>query len=186
MPKTIRNQPNSAVTLSLLDRLTDNDPKSRSEVREGSFFREGAGGRDQRDGAGARDKSVRALRAGVRRDLEWLLNTRRIAEEPGPSLAETDNSVYSYGLPDFSTYAIASAKDQTRLVRGLLAAVKLFEPRLANVRVVPLEINPKGLRTMRIRIEGLLMMDPAPEHISFDTTLQLTTGDFSVKDDGNA
>ena len=60
--------------------------------------------------------------------------------------------------------------------------MKTFEPRLANVRVIPLEISPKGLRTMRIRIEGLLMMDPAPEHISFDTMLQLTTGDFSIKD----
>jgi hypothetical protein len=29
------------------------------------------------------------------------------------------------------------------------------------------------------------MMDPAPEHISFDTTLQLTTGDFRIKDDGS-
>ena len=29
-------------------------------------------------------------------------------------------------------------------------------------------------------------MDPAPEHISFDTTLQLTTGDFQIKDDTDA
>ena len=71
-------------------------------------------------------------------------------------------------------------------MRALQAAVKTFEPRMANVRIVPLEINPKGLRTMRIRIEGLLLMDPAPEHISFDTTLQLTTGDFRIKDDGDA
>src|SRR5581483_11369330 len=153
---------------------------SRQAIREGSTIREAL-----RDGPVARERSVRALRAGVRRDLEWLLNTRRIPEE-ATNLTETENSVYSYGLPDFSTYAIASAKDQTRLVRGLQQAVKLFEPRLSNVRVVPIEINPKGLRTMRIRIEGLLMMDPAPEHISFDTTLQLTTGDFAVKDDPNA
>jgi type VI secretion system protein ImpF len=167
--KSIRTQPNSAVTLSLLDRLTDNDP--RSPTVEAPL---------------TRAESVRALRAGVRRDLEWLLNTRRNPDEPGSALSETDNSLYNYGLPDFSTYAIASVKDQTRLVRVLQAAVKTFEPRLANVRVIPLEINPKGLRTMRIRIEGLLLMDPAPEHISFDTTLQLTTGDFRVKDEANA
>jgi hypothetical protein len=29
-------------------------------------------------------------------------------------------------------------------------------------------------------------MDPAPELISFDTTLQLTTGDFRIKDDSDA
>lgn len=169
MSKSLRTQPNSAVTLSLLDRLTDNDPKTPSA-----------------EGPMTRAESVRALRSGVRRDLEWLLNTCRNPEEPGNAMTETENSLYNYGLPDFSSYSIASPKDQTRLVRVLQNAVKIFEPRLANVRVVPIEINPKGLRTMRIRIEGLLLMDPAPEHISFDTTLQLTTGDFRIKDEGNA
>ena len=159
-------QPNSAVTLSVLDRLMDNDPKSPSV-----------------EAAMTRAESVRALRAGVRRDLEWLLNSRRNPEDPGSAMPETESSVFNYGLPDFSTYAIASPKDQTKLVRALQMTVKIFEPRIANVRIVPVEINPKGLRTMRIRIEGLLMMDPAPEHISFDTMLQLTTGDFSIKDE---
>lgn len=166
MAKTIRMQPNSAVTLSVLDRLTDTDPKSPSV-----------------EAPLTRAESVRALRAGVRRDLEWLLNSRRNPEDPGSALPETEGSVFNYGLPDFSTYAIASPKDQTKLVRSLQTTVRLFEPRIANVRIVPVEINPKGLRTMRIRIEGLLLMDPAPEHISFDTTLQLTTGDFSIKDE---
>jgi type VI secretion system protein ImpF len=169
MIKSIRTQPNSAVTLSVLDRLTDNDPKSPTA-----------------EAPLTRAESVRALRAGVKRDLEWLLNTRRNPDDPGEALVETENSLYNYGLPDFSAYSIASPKDQTKLVRALQAAVKTFEPRLANIRVVPVEINPNGLRTLRIRIEGLLMMDPAPEHISFDTTLQLTTGDFRIKDDPNA
>lgn len=162
-------QPNSTVTLSVLDRLTDTDPKSPGV-----------------EGPMTRAESVRLLRSGVRRDLEWLLNSRRTPEDPGAAMPETESSVFNYGLPDFSTYAIASPKDQTKLVRALQATVRIFEPRMANVRIVPLEISPKGLRTMRIRIEGLLLMDPAPEHISFDTTLQLTTGDFSIKDDANA
>jgi type VI secretion system protein ImpF len=169
MNKSIRTQPNSAVTLSVIDRLTDTDPRSPSA-----------------EAPLTRAESVRMLRSAVRRDLEWLLNSRRNPDDPGSAQVETENSVYNFGLPDFSTYAIASPKDQTKLVRILQAAVKVFEPRLANVRVVPVEINPKGLRTMRIRIEGLLLMDPAPEHISFDTTLQLTTGDFRIKDEANA
>src|ERR1035438_2542154 len=122
-----KTQLNSAVTLSVLDRLTDNDPKSPSV-----------------EAPLTRAESARALRAGVRRDLEWLLNTRRNPDDPGSALAETENSLLNYGLPDFSTYAIASPKDQTKLVRVLQAAVKIFEPRLANVRVVPVEINPQG------------------------------------------
>ncbi len=166
MAKSIRTQPNSAVTLSVLDRLTDNDPKSPTV-----------------EAPLTRAESVRALKQGVRRDLEWLLNTRRTPDDPGLSRVETENSVYNYGLPDFSAYSIASPKDQTKLVKALQAAVKTFEPRLANVRILPLEVTSTGLRTLRIRIEGLLLMDPAPEHISFDTTLQLTTGDFRIKDD---
>jgi type VI secretion system protein ImpF len=169
MSKSIRTQPNSAVTLSLLDRLTDSDPKSPTV-----------------EAPMTRAESVRALKSGVRRDLEWLLNSRRTPDDPGLTRSETENSLYNYGLPDFSAYSIASPKDQSRLVKVLQAAVKTFEPRMANVRVVPLEISPKGLRTLRIRIEALLLMDPAPELISFDTTLQLTTGDFRIKDDGDA
>jgi type VI secretion system protein ImpF len=169
MAKSMRTQSNSAVTLSVLDRLTDNDP--RSPTVEAPL---------------SRAESVRALKAGVRRDLEWLLNTRRNPEDPGVSRLETENSLYNYGLPDFSAYSIASPKDQSKLVRSLQAAVKTFEPRMANVRILPLEITSTGLRTLRIRIEGLLLMDPAPELISFDTTLQLTTGDFRIKDDANA
>jgi type VI secretion system protein ImpF len=164
-----KSQPNSAVTLSVLDRLTDNDPKSPTVEAPLS-----------------RAESVRLLKAGVRRDLEWLLNTRRNPDDPGASRVETENSLYNYGLPDFSAYSIASPKDQTKLARALQAAVKTFEPRMANVRILPVEVTSTGLRTLRIRIEGLLLMDPAPELISFDTTLQLTTGDFRIKDDGNA
>jgi type VI secretion system protein ImpF len=169
MIKSIRTQPNSAVTLSVLDRLTDSDPKSPTV-----------------EAALSRAESVRVLKTGVRRDLEWLLNTRRNPDDPGASRTETENSLYNYGLPDFSAYSIASPKDQSKLVKVLQAAVKTFEPRMANVHVVPLEVSSTGLRTLRIRIEGLLLMDPAPEHISFDTTLQLTTGDFRIKDDTDA
>src|ERR1700693_5046638 len=118
MPKSIRMQPNSVVTLSVLDRLTDTDPKSPSV-----------------EGPLTRAESVRLLRSGVRRDLEWLLNSRRNPEDPGAAMPETESSVFNYGLPDFSTYAIASPKDQTKLVRALQTTVRIFEPRMANARL---------------------------------------------------
>ena len=39
---------------------------------------------------------------------------------------------------------------------------------------------------MRFQIEALLEMDPTPEHISFDTTLQLSSGEYQVKGDSSA
>lgn len=156
------------VTLSVLDRLIDEEPASIVE------------------GALSRSESIRRLKKWVRRDLEWLLNTRRSVQEPDDSLKETSRSLYMYGLPDFSTYTMASSADQTRLLRHLLTAIKLFEPRLANVRLVPLESPTTGLQRFRLRIEGMLLMDPAPEPVSFDTLIELRSGACRVTGDANA
>jgi type VI secretion system protein ImpF len=156
----------TAVTLSVLDRLIDEDPDSRVETPP------------------TRSQSVRLMKTAVRRDLEWLLNTRRVAMPPSESLREVNRSAYIYGLPDFTTYSLSSPKDQARLVRYLQSTVKLFEPRLANIRIIPLPDNTPGTRTLHFRIEGLLLMDPAPELVSFDTVLELTSGEYEVENEG--
>lgn len=163
-----RHQPESTVTLPIIDRLIDQDPQTSAEAPM------------------TRAQSVRALKAGLKRDLEWLLNSRRIAEEPDESLEELNSSVYTYGVPDLTSFSIASAKDQNRLLRALQDSVKLFEPRLANVRIIPIESAELSIHTLRFRIEGLLLMDPAPEHVSFDTVLELTSGECAIKGDADA
>ena len=155
-----------SVTLSVLDRLIDRDPRTSSEPPL------------------SRAQSVRQFKDSVQRDLEWLLNTRRIAVPPEESLRELNHSVYAYGMPDFTAYSLSSPKDRTRLLRSLQAALKLFEPRLANVVVVPLESEGVAARTLRFRIEGLLLMDPAPEQVSFDTVLELTSGQYEIANAG--
>lgn len=156
------------VTLSVLDRLIDREPDSQSEAPL------------------TRSQSVRLLKAGVQRDLEWLLNTRRIFEEPDESLKEVNRSLYTYGLPDFSQYTMASAADQAKLLRQLQATVKLFEPRLANVRIVPLETSEPGIQQFRLRIEAMLLMDPSPEPVSFDTVIGLRSGTCRISGGANA
>src|SRR5579872_5784565 len=103
-----RAQGDVTVTLSLLDRLIDHEPRTQSESPL------------------SRSQSVRLMRAAVQRDLEWLLNSRRIFQEPDESLKEVNRSVYMYGLPDFTAYAVASQADRAKLVRQLLSAIKLF------------------------------------------------------------
>jgi type VI secretion system protein ImpF len=155
-----------AVSLSILDRLINDDPDTSVEAIP------------------IRSQSVRQLKNGLRRDLEWLLNTRRIAVPPDESLKEVNRSLYVYGLPDFTAYALNSPKDQAKLVRFLQSTVKLFEPRMANVRIIPLQAVAGKTRTLRFRIKGMLMMDPAPEHVSFDTVLELTSGGYEVQNAG--
>jgi type VI secretion system protein ImpF len=161
-----RNGPDAAVTLSVLDRLIDADPRISSEAPL------------------TRAQSIRILRDAVRRDLEWLLNSRQVAFPPPEGLRELNRSVYVYGLPDFSGYSLATAAAEARLTRQLQASLIFFEPRLARVRVEPIESIAGKTRTFRFRIEALLLMDPAPEHISFDTVLQLTTNQCEVQNAG--
>jgi type VI secretion system protein ImpF len=154
-----RSQGNITVTLSVLDRLIDLEPKTSVEAPL------------------SRSQSVRLLKAAVHRDLEWLLNTRRIFLEPDESLKEVNRSLFVYGLADLSTYTMGSAADQAKLVRHLVGVVKLFEPRLANVHVTPLESSGgTGLQELRLRIDGMLLMDPSPEPVSFDTVIELKSG----------
>lgn len=154
------------VNLSVLDRLIDLDPRTSTEVPL------------------THAQSARVYKDSVRRDLEWLLNTRRIAEPPSESLREVNKSLYVYGLPDFNSYSLANPKDQNKLVRFLQATLKIFEPRLSNPRLIPLEAAGVNTRTLRFRIEALLLMDPVPEHVAFDTVMQLTSGEYEVKDAG--
>ena len=156
------------VTLSVLDRLIDREPKSQSEAPL------------------TRSQSVRVLKAAVQRDLEWLLNTRRIFQEPDESLKEVNRSVYIYGLPDFSQYTMHSPGDQATLLRHLLTTVKLFEPRLGNVRIVPMETTESGIQQFRLRIEAMLLMDPSPEPVSFDTVIGLKSGNCKISGGANA
>lgn len=151
---------------SVLDRLIDTDP----------------GGVDRP--WISRAESLRQLKNSLRRDLEWLLNTRRVAAPPA-SLGEINRSVFVYGLPDLMSYALDSASDRSRLLRDLTSAIELFEPRLETVTIVPLD-EERWRHALRFRIEGLLRTEAAPEPVSFDTVLELSSGEYQVKGDANA
>jgi type VI secretion system protein ImpF len=147
------------ITQCLIDRLMEADPKMTPE---------------------------RQLKAALRRDLESLLNTRRVVEPPPEALTEVTRSLYNYGLPDFSSYSLSSPKDRGRLLRALEVSISLFEPRLAGVKVTAVEAPSAGSRVLRFQIEGLLLKDPAPEQVSFDTVLQLANGEYQVKGERGA
>lgn len=153
-----RGEGETTITISVLDRLIDAEPDNRLENPL------------------SRAQSVRLLKNSVRRDLEWLLNTRRIATPPDEGLKEVNRSTYVYGLPDLSAISVGSSGDRNRLVRQLTATINVFEPRLTNVRVVLVEAPDSGKKDMRMRIEAMLRMDPVPEPISFDTVIELKSG----------
>jgi type VI secretion system protein ImpF len=156
------------VTQSLVDRLIDRDPRINA------------------DPSITRAQSVRQLKAALRRDLEWLLNSRRNPDAAPESMAELSQSLYNYGLPDFSSVSLNSPKDRGRLLLELENTVALFEPRLKDVKVALVETPGVNTRTLHFQIEAMLMMDPAPEQVSFDTVLQLVSGEYQIRGEHSA
>jgi type VI secretion system protein ImpF len=148
----------TTITVSVLDRLIDLEPDTRMENPL------------------SRSQSVRLLKNSVRRDLEWLLNSRRICDPPDEGLKELNRSAYVYGLPDLSSLTMASAGDRGRLVKQILATINLFEPRLSNVHLVMVETPDAAKKDVRLKIDAMLRMDPVPEPVSFDTVIELKSG----------
>ncbi len=94
-------------------------------------------------------------------------------------------SLVGYGLPDICSMSVRSAADQRRLVRMLELSLTNFEPRLENIKITLLS-DAGATRTLRFVIDGFLNIDPAPEHVSFDTVLELSSGEYQVKGDSRA
>ena len=151
------------ITISVLDRLIDYEPEIHREVLS------------------SRSKNLLQLKQAVRRDLEWLLNTRQYPDEIPSDLKEANHSVAVYGLPDFTSTSIKDPDNQYRLIRAIENAISMFEPRLENVRVT-LETVKDTDRALHFRIDGQLRVDPAPEPITFDSILEPGCNQFILKE----
>jgi type VI secretion system protein ImpF len=128
-------------------------------------------------------ESVRALKASLLRDVDWLLNTRRIAEPAPAALVELNRSVYHYGLADVSSLSADAAETRRELLRRVEECLRQFEPRLTGVRVLETE-RAAGSRQVRLVVEGMLQLHPEPEPIVFDTVLDGSSGRFDVTGTG--
>jgi type VI secretion system protein ImpF len=127
----------------------------------------------------------RELRASVARDLEWLLNTKAVLGSYPvlERLTEARDSVFTFGIPDFSTASWRSSSDARRICAEIEGAVKTFEPRLVRetVRVVILPNQSPDEFKLKFRIEGTLHVDPITQPVFFDSSVEVDTGTISVE-----
>ena len=152
-----------SVQLSVLDRLTDLTPKASADPRV-SF-----------------GESVRLFKEAVQRDLSWLLNARRTPERPPGELVELPTSLYDYGIPDVTSFSRDAAESKTRLLRYIEETLAIFEPRITDARISVVEVEgEQHRRELRFEVEGMLMMDPTPERVVFDTVLDYSSGGYQV------
>lgn len=149
------------VTPSVLDRLIDLEPRQSSEPPI------------------TLSTSVADLKQAVRRDLEWLLNTRCHLETVDEKLEEAPRSVAFFGLPDFTGVSVKSHLEQKRMTSAIEEAIRIFEPRFTNLKVT-LEPIENVDRQLKFRIEATLDIESTPEPIVFDSILEPGAGGFSV------
>ena len=146
---------------SILDRLIDADP-DRAQDRPKTV-----------------SETIDDLKAAVLRDIEHLLNARR----PWRSVprATLKTSSLGYGIPDFTAGAFDGEEAQEALRAEIEDTILRFEPRLTQVQV-QLAGPAAPLRAMlTLNISALVLMEPAPEPINFDTFVDTTTSDVVLR-----
>ena len=146
---------------SILDRLLDHDPGGIGEPVQKRL-------------------SVREIKDAVIRDLENLLNTRRQILVPSPEYHEVHNSLYMYGLQDFTMKNPASTMVKQKLRQVIERTISRFEPRLKNV-TVQIEAAGQNERDLRFRITAILVIEPITEPVIFDTYFDVSRGEYKIR-----
>jgi type VI secretion system protein ImpF len=148
--------------LPLLDRLIDDAPDHLQDPSLSSA------------------EALAALRNSVRRDLEALLNARRRWLSWPEQYRELAASPLGFGIPDFTSGMLSDVRRRDRVRAEIEATIRRFEPRLARVQVSLVETGDTAGATLRLRIDGLMHANPAPEPVAFDTTVDASTADVFV------
>jgi type VI secretion system protein ImpF len=128
--------------------------------------------------------SMRRLRECVHRDLGWLLNAINLEAtddlEPYPQVV---GSVVNFGMPSFAGLSASSINGADAAAR-IAAAIRRFEPRLSRVQVTPETGKVEDEFKIRFRIEAELWGQPVPQQIALLTSIDVSTGDVSLRDAG--
>lgn len=130
-----------------------------------------------------RARGVDEVRKSVQRHLEWLLNTKAILPPRAASNDPVQESLLTYGLPDFTATGIKGAREREYLKTALLLAIKRFEPRL---RVEAIELATGGpdsdVRELNFHVRAWLDLQPAPERVEFDARVDLSSNRLVIGD----
>lgn len=149
---------------SLLDRLIDQDPDKPADDTQSN------------------SRVIAAIKNGVRRDLENLLNTRLHRQEVPENLEELKQSVVTYGVPDFSMVPVHSDAGLAFLKDALTDAIYRYEPRMQQVRIELMKGVDLSERTLYLQISAVLMVEPDAIPLVFDTYVRPSDKSVDLQD----
>lgn len=155
------NHSREILQASLLDRLIDEEPGLSHEPVQYRLL------------------SVSQIKASVIRDLENLLNTRRSAWTLPPAYKEVNDSLFTYGLKDYTSQNPRSPAARNQLRLDIEKTISRFEPRLQNL-TVHLETHAPSERNLRFRITAMMVVEPVAEPVTFDTYFDVNRGEYII------
>lgn len=149
----------------LLDRLTDNAPEKKEESSH------------------ERVMSISRYRDGVLRDLRWLLSASRHSDEEDlQSFPALRSSTLNYGVRSLCG-RLSNSTSGGALEREIVAAIEMFEPRIAPESLVVEMKEDNGAKSKNelvIEIRGDLWARPMPEEFLIKTKIDLETGELKT------
>lgn len=150
---------------SLLDRLTDFEPKKRSDVLSANKF------------------DAKLYKDSVLRDILFLLNTTNFQSHIDYDLAneQASLSTLNFGIDAFSGNNLSDI-DWTLLEQSIVDCLKNFEPRLDSdsikVNILLDEMNIH--RLLIVQIQGILKLTPYAEEFFLKTSMDVELGTFEL------
>jgi len=100
-----------------------------------------------------------------------------------PDDTELSRSLLTFGLPELSGFN-PNVPDQRRSLQDIIErTIRQFEPRLMDVRITAITADGSG-RGVRLCVEALLKVSPAPLPVTFDTVVKAGSGEWQVTDPG--
>ena len=152
--------------LSLLDRLSDDEPNKHSESMEKRVI------------------SVTRLKELVQRDLSWLLNTTSSAAHLDFShYPEVKNSVLNFGIPEMSGL-LTDSVNMKRLEREITHCIKCYEPRIiapslqVKVTLANQEMNEN---TLSFQISADVWAKPIPLQLFLQSSVDVENGHVHIE-----
>ena len=152
-----RGKSDVLVTQSLLDRLSNTEPWPETRAASVSMYRE-----------------------SMKRDLEWLLNTRKPVMPELEGYPLTAASVLNFGLPDLHSFDGSAGREHNALTVALEKCIRIYEPRISQPHVYLTRTDLLS-RSLRFHIEGQIVYENMDEENKYDTVLEIISGEYEVK-----
>lgn len=152
----------------LLDRLCDDEPRKTSESKYEKVV------------------SVTRFKEGIKRDIEWLLNSRsRFDYLDSRRYSEIRASVLNFGIKDLTGLSSENLS-ATELERVIHWAITMYEPRIIKGSLLVRHISVGDSmakvepHTLSFEISGKLWVEPLPQDFTLRTALSLEDGAVSI------